>query len=136
MARRRRIRRLDALVLAAPVVLGSVVAGCGDDGGRATGTSLSAAAESGRDISRDEGCAACHGRDGQGGIGPTWTGLAESTVELDDGRAVTADTAYLTRAIVDPSAEKVDGYAVEMPVNDLSDAEIASVIAYIEELSP
>lgn len=117
-----------ALVVAA---LGAGVSACGDD---ATGPSLSADAERGREIARSNGCSACHGSAGQGSAGPPFVGLYGSQVELDDGTTVTADTAYLTEAIRDPDATRVAGYP-DMPGNELDDDEIAAVVAYIRELS-
>jgi cytochrome c oxidase subunit 2 len=89
---------------------------------------------SGEQLSRSSGCAGCHGQDFGGGAGPDWIGLAGSDVELADGTVVVADTAYLTRAIADPSAELVAGYNLRMPANGLSDAEIADIVAFIETL--
>jgi len=54
---------------------------------------------------------------------------------LVDGSTVVADDAYLTRAIADPSAELVDGYTLKMPANNLSDAEVADIVAFIETLA-
>lgn len=88
----------------------------------------------GEQLSRSQGCAGCHGRDFDGGAGPGWIGLAGSEVVLTDGRTVVADTAYLTRAIADPSADLVEGYNLKMPANRLSDAEIADIVAFIETL--
>jgi cytochrome c oxidase subunit 2 len=95
---------------------------------------LTAEGDRGRQVAADAGCAACHGSDGQGGVGPAWTGLAGSTVELEDGSSVTADDDYLHRAIVDPSADVVSGYTVRMPDNELSDDEATAIVAYIAEL--
>jgi cytochrome c oxidase subunit 2 len=95
---------------------------------------LSPQATAGREIALSEGCAACHGSNGEGGVGPPWIGLAGSTVELEGGGAVTADAAYLRRAIVDPEAEIVAGMTVKMPVNELTDGEVDALIAYIQEL--
>lgn len=108
---------------------------CGDDSPTAGGGSEDPAVERGRELSRTRGCAACHGADGQGSLGPAWTGLLGSTVMLDDGSTVTADEPYITHAIVDPTAQVVDGYAVTMPKTDLSDAEVADLVAYISSLS-
>lgn len=83
---------------------------------------------------RDSGCAACHGRNGAGGVGPAWTGLYGSTVELEGGEQVAADEDYLRRSIVDPEAEKVTGYNVVMPDNNLTGPEVDAVVAYIEAL--
>ncbi len=113
-----------APVLAAVLALGA----CGG------GAGLSDLAEQGREISQTRGCAACHGEDGQGDVGPSWLGLFGSTVELEGGGTVLADTDYLRRAIVEPDAEIVAGFTISMPVTNLSEDEIAALIAYIEEL--
>ena len=124
---------VGAAAVGAVLVVGA--AACGDDGGGDAAT-LSEAGRRGRQISNQNGCASCHGSDGQGGVGPTWEGLAGSEVELDDGRVVVADDEYLRRAIVDPSAERTAGYTLQMPQNQLSDSEVDDVIAYIRDLSP
>ena len=91
-------------------------------------------AAQGREIARSSGCSACHGRNGEGGVGPTWSGVYGEPVELEGGETVTADDEYLYRSIADPAVEKVEGYSVVMPNNNLDDDEIAAVIAYIREL--
>jgi mono/diheme cytochrome c family protein len=108
----------------------TVLAACGgeDDSG------LSPAAAEGRQIARDQGCAACHGADGQGGVGPAWVGLAGSAVELEDGSVVPADTEYLRRSITDPAADLVAGYTTKMPEYTLTDAQVDAIVIYIEEL--
>jgi cytochrome c oxidase subunit 2 len=98
------------------------------------GAGLSPLAAQGQEIAQASGCAACHGEDAEGDIGPTWHGLAGSTVELEDGRTVIADADYLRRAIVDPDAEIVAGVSIKMPVTNLSEVEVDALIAYIEEL--
>lgn len=118
------------LLLAAPIV---TLVACGANGD--SGPVLSAAGEAGREITRTNGCSACHGRSGEGGPGPTFVGLYGSVVELDDGTTVTADDEYLYRAIIDPSADRVAGYGFPMPSNDLSDAEVESVLVYLRELA-
>jgi cytochrome c oxidase subunit 2 len=100
--------------------------------GSSSSDELSEAGQRGRRVANSSGCASCHGPDGQGGIGPKWTDLAGSEVTLADGRVVV--DAYLTTAIVDPSAEFVAGFTVQMPTNALSDDEVADVIAYINDL--
>jgi cytochrome c oxidase subunit II len=89
----------------------------------------------GEQLSRSRGCAGCHGQDFGGGAGPEWIGLAGSEVTLADGSTVVADTAYLVRAIADPSAELVADYNLRMPANNLSDSEIADIVAFIETLA-
>jgi cytochrome c oxidase subunit 2 len=54
---------------------------------------------------------------------------------LEDGSTVTADEPYVTEAIVDPAARVVDGYSVTMPKTELTDAEVADLVAYISSLS-
>lgn len=120
-------------VVAAAVFTAATVAACGADG--AGDVALSPAAEAGREVVRSNGCAACHGRNGEGGPGPTFVGLYGSTVELESGETVVADEAYLSESIRDPSAKKVAGYGFPMPENDLTDEQIESVIAFIRELA-
>jgi cytochrome c oxidase subunit 2 len=113
-------------------------AGAGTGSSVVAGTSASpggADAANGEQLSRSMGCAGCHGGDFGGGAGPGWIGLAGSQRTLADGTVVVADTAYLTRAIADPSAEVVADYTLRMPANSLSDAEIADVVAFIETLA-
>ncbi len=86
-------------------------------------------------ISLSSGCAGCHGTNGQGGVGPTWQGLTGSDVELADGTIVVADQEYLIRSIADPSADLRAGYAVQMPRNNLDDAQVADIVAYINDLA-
>jgi cytochrome c oxidase subunit 2 len=139
--------RVARIVMASTVTLlmGVAAVSCGDDGdsesGAATVTNAPGATvagagdpSNGEQLSRSSGCAGCHGQDFGGGAGPGWMGLAGSDVELTDGSVVVADTEYLTRAIADPSAERVAGYNLKMPANGLSDAEIADIVAFIETL--
>jgi cytochrome c oxidase subunit 2 len=117
------------LALAVPVL----VAACGGD---ASGQpDLSPAAAEGRQIAARAGCAACHGPDGDGGTGPAWSGSLGTEIELDDGTTVTVDEPYLARSIADPDAQVRDGFSIQMPRNQLSDDEIAKVVAYIVELN-
>src|SRR5918993_3270223 len=126
---------LQVLALGMPLLLGVVVA-CGDASPSSSPPEPGAgsAAERGQQLARTRGCAACHGADGQGGLGPAWTGLLGSTVELTDGSTVVADEAYVTQSITEPTAKVVDGFALAMPKTDLSDAEVADLVAYIVSL--
>ncbi len=151
MGERRGTQRIGRFAAGAAVTLVMALAAvsCGDDNsetdsGAATATDAPGATSSGgagvgdptigEQLSRSKGCAGCHGQGFGGGAGPGWNGLAGSDVELADGTIVVADTAYLTRAIADPSAELVAGYTLRMPANNLTDAEIADIVAYIETL--
>jgi cytochrome c oxidase subunit II len=130
MARRR--TGLAAVGLCLPVVA-AVAAACGN-GGAGASSDLSAAAKQGQQLARTNGCTACHGAKGQGGIGPAWTGALGSTVTLTDGSTATVDEAYLTRSIKDPAAQVVAGFSVSMPKNNLSDQDVADLVAYISAL--
>ena len=121
-----------AAAAAISVLLLAFAAACGSDG---SDVQLSEAGERGRQVSNSSGCAACHGTKGEGGTGPAWIGLYNAEVELRDGTFVVADEAYLVRAIVEPEADLRAGYTLQMPRNGLSEAEVADVIAYIEDLS-
>jgi cytochrome c oxidase subunit 2 len=96
---------------------------------------LSATGETGRDIVRSNGCAACHGKNGEGGPGPTFVGLYGSTVEIKDGDTVIADDDYLYEAITDPKARIVEGFGFPMPENNLDDDQVESIIAFIRDLA-
>lgn len=94
--------------------------------------------ESGATVAEEAGCLACHTTDGADSTGPTWQGLFGSEVTLTDGSTVVADEDYLRRAIVDPAAEVVEGYAPVMTTgfgDRLSDEEIEALIEYIRSLS-
>jgi cytochrome c oxidase subunit II len=102
--------------------------------GGSSGGELSADAEAGRKVSVNSGCASCHAADGSGGVGPRFIGLYGSQVTLTDGSTVVADDEYIRRSVIDPGAQRVEGYAVNMPTNGLDDDDIEAVLAYIREL--
>jgi cytochrome c oxidase subunit 2 len=138
--RAERARSLRRAVLASCLTLTMALAAvaCGDDDGTPSGDSSGSAAtavERGEELARSKGCAGCHGQDFGGGAGPDWIGLAGSEVTLTDGSTVVADRDYLVRAIANPSAELVEGYNLKMPANNLSDAEIDDIVAFIESLN-
>jgi cytochrome c oxidase subunit 2 len=120
-----------ARALSLVVLVAAPLAACGGDG---DGTALSPEAEAGRAVFRSSGCASCHGPNGDGGVGPQLAGLWGSTVTLDDGSTVVADEAYLYESIADPGAKRVEGFGLRMPTNDLDDAEIRSILVYIEAI--
>lgn len=97
---------------------------------------LSEAASRGEQVAVDSGCQACHGGNWAGGVGPSLVGLAGSTVSLDDGTTVVADDAYLTTSIMEPAAQKIAGFTIVMPANQLTADQVADVVAFIRELTP
>ena len=122
--------------LLATAALAALLTACGGDSGSAVEppVSLTAQGQAGFDAYRNGGCAACHGTAGEGGVGPRLAGLYGTNETLSDGSTVRVDDAYLTLSITDPNAQKVAGYNVPMPQNNLSDTDIAAVVAFIREL--
>lgn len=128
---------LAALVTSALAFAG---AACGADGDTSSPSaagddSAESADARGEQIARSRGCAGCHGQDFDGGAGPSWIGLAGSDVALADGSTIVADQDYLVRAIAEPGADLLEGYSLQMPANNLSDAEIDDVVAFISSLT-
>jgi cytochrome c oxidase subunit 2 len=118
-------------VLLAMVFATTVVAGACSSGGDTTTTP----AARGKAVAMRAGCTSCHGATSIRALGPTWNGLAGSTVKLDDGSTVVADTAYLVESIRAPAAKKVAGYTGAMPVVQLSDDDVIALVAYIGSLA-
>ena len=85
---------------------------------------------------KSSGCLGCHSIDGSKLVGPTWLGLFGSQVPLSDGTTVTADEAYLTESILNPSAKIVAGFETQaMPAfATLTEEEIANILAYLKTL--
>lgn len=131
-------RSLVAVAVTASLGVGALLSACGSDGGSSPDVQLSAAGKRGQQVAKEQGCISCHTADGGKGTGPTWQGLAGSTVKLDDGTEVVADDAYLRQAILQSRGQVVEGYANVMPVYDgeISDAELADLIAYLHDLAP
>jgi cytochrome c oxidase subunit 2 len=84
-------------------------------------------------VAARRGCFNCHTIDGQPHIGPTWAGLFDSRVKLDDGRTVVADDGYLTRSMMDPAADVVAGFKPVMPTyrGVLEEPEVAALVEFI-----
>lgn len=81
-------------------------------------------------------CAGCHSVDGSVGAGPSWENMYGSTVTLEGGETVTADDAYITESIHDPTAKIHQGFTPSMPpFTQLTDDDIAALIAYMKTIS-
>lgn len=117
------------------LVIGLGAVSCGGATEPSAPEGLSPSAQAGWDLTQNKGCVACHGRDGGGGSGPSWIGLAGSTRTLDDGTEVVADRDYLVRAVADPQADQVNGYNILMPQVPLTPTEVASIVDFLEEFS-
>ncbi len=91
----------------------------------------------GEALAASTGCVACHTADGTELVGPSWQGIYGSDRVLESGETVVADDAYLTESIVEPLAKVVAGFQPVMPEgygDQLSDQDLADIIAYIESL--
>jgi cytochrome c oxidase subunit 2 len=127
-------RRIAVLVF----VLGMFAVGCGGSSKPSASTSASDASR-GEDLAGSFACQSCHTTDGSKGTGPTWKGLAGSTVTLADGRHVIADRDYLVRSILAPDADTVAGFpkglmAAALRPYHLSRPEADALANYIESL--
>ncbi len=117
--------------LALAMMVGSLMVGgaCKADEVTATGV-----AGEGQQVAQNKGCTACHSSDGTRAAGPTWKGLWESQVTLEDGSTVTADRAYIIESIRQPQAKIVKGSVGVMAKGDLTNEEIDTLIEYLKTL--
>lgn len=90
--------------------------------------------QQGRALADSKGCVACHTVDGSARVGPTWKGLHGKTETMADGSTALVDEAYLRSFIRDPRARQVKGFPPVMPKIELSDEELAALVAYIQSL--
>ncbi|MBY5920256.1 cytochrome c oxidase subunit II [Ferrimonas balearica] len=95
-------------------------------------TTLSPLAREGEKLATEQGCMGCHGF-AASPLGPSWSGIYGRAEVMSDGTELTVDDAYLIESIREPAAKLVQGYANVMPPYDLSDQQIAALIAYMKE---
>lgn len=88
----------------------------------------------GRAVAEEKGCTGCHSDDGSELVGPTFKGLWGRRTVLEGGRRVTVDEPYFVRSVRTPSAELVRGYPDAMPEEELTDAQIQDLIAWVKTL--
>lgn len=98
----------------------------------ATGGAASVA--QGQALSQSKGCVACHTVDGSPRVGPSWKGLYGKLETMSDGSTARVDEAYLQSFIRNPQARQVKGFPPVMPRIELSDEELAALVAYIQSL--
>jgi cytochrome c oxidase subunit 2 len=89
----------------------------------------------GRALAQSKACLGCHSTDGSASAGPSWKGLYGKTETLATGASVKVDDAYIKRSILEPQADVVKGFAPIMPKTQLSEDEVAALLAYIRSLS-
>jgi mono/diheme cytochrome c family protein len=99
-------------------------------------TDVSQLQAAGQQIWSTQGCQGCHTLDGSAAVGPTWAGLWMAEIPLADGRTVTADEAYIQRAIWEPNAEIHQGFQPIMPSYQgvLDENQVRAVIEFIKTL--
>ncbi|MBA2605009.1 MAG: cytochrome c oxidase subunit II [Acidobacteria bacterium] len=102
------------------------------DGGPADGTPVDAGAK----LFQDLACHTCHQQDSQG-RGPVLTNLFGSRVQLQDGRTVVADEAYIRESIVNPQAMVKAGFQPLMPTFQglVTEEQLLQLISYVRSLS-
>jgi len=71
------------------------------------------------------------------GARPNLQGLFGKTVQLEDGRTVTADENYIRESILDPGAKVVQGFKPVMPTFQgiISEEQLNALVAYVKSLS-
>lgn len=92
----------------------------------------------GKWVHKVNSCNACHSLDGSEGVATSYLALFGTIVQFADGTAGVRDEAYLRRAILDPAAQSVKGFAPVMPSykDVLSEEQVDGVIALIKSLNP
>lgn len=120
-------RRL--LLVGGLAAIGLLAGACGAGSDAAQQSDLG---KEGGDAFEKLGCGACHGD--EDGVGPSLVGLFGSEETLEGGETVKVDDAYLERSILEPEADQVEGFTTKMPVTNVSDNELASILVYLQEL--
>ena len=85
-----------------------------------------------------KGCLICHRLDGTRGAGPSLLGIhgrTETVIENGKEKTIVVDDTYLRRALKEPSAEIVKGYADVMPpVPNLTDQDLQLIVDTLKQL--
>jgi len=95
------------------------------------------AVEQGQALFTQFGCVTCHVENAQGRC-PSLRNVYGRPVQLEDGRTVTADDAYVRESILHPNAKIVKGYKPDvMPVFDgqVSEEDLVQLLVYVKSLS-
>lgn len=99
-----------------------------------TGSTTPAVA--GQQLYQTLGCASCHGAEGEGGRGPSLTGIFGKEQALQNGQSVRVDEGYIRESILNPQAKLVVGFGPIMPTfqGQVSEDQLVQLIAYIKSL--
>jgi cytochrome c2 len=113
---------------AAPTLTTTGPSGGGSGGG---------ASAAGATLFQNLGCSGCHSLSGQRLTGPPLNGLFGTKVQLDNGKTVTADEAYLLQSIEDPDADVVKGFpkgimSATIRPHSVSPAKAKALVAFIK----
>jgi cytochrome c2 len=79
----------------------------------------------GKALYSSDSCSGCHSLTGSSGAGPSFKGVAGSSVALASGQKVTADDTYLQESILDPDAQIVKGFHPGLMAPAISSYELA-----------
>lgn len=92
------------------------------------------AAELGKLLYTNVGCATCHSLDGTRGQGPSWKGIFGQEHAMSDGRKMLVDENYVRTSILQPQAMVVQGFEGIMPTYQglLRDYQIKALIEFIK----
>lgn len=80
-------------------------------------------------------CTSCHSLDGSKLVGPSFKGIYQRDVEIEGGPSIKADDAYITEAILYPSAKISKGYQNMMPPvygTQFKEQDIKDIIEYLK----
>lgn len=97
--------------------------------------------EAGYNLTKNNGCIACHSTDGTKLVGPSFKGIfgtQKVVITGDDERTITVDEAYIINSIKHPNDDVVKDYMKGlMPGYDgqISDEDIDKIVFYIKSLS-
>jgi cytochrome c oxidase subunit II len=96
-------------------------------------------ASGGPTIARGEGvynkiCVACHSVDGSRKVGPSFQALWGRQSQMESGAAIIVDETYFRRSMLQPNLDVVKGYAPAMPVQQLPEADIQSLMLFIQNI--
>ncbi|HUA12871.1 MAG TPA: c-type cytochrome [Solirubrobacteraceae bacterium] len=140
---------MKRLLAAAGALAALAVTGCGASSPTVTSKVIPTATAAqgkgivgrGAKLYEEDGCEGCHSLNGTRMTGPSWKGLAGSTVHLANGRTLVASNAYLKDHILDPNAWTVKGYPGEVMAAAIEELhlakhpqDVAALVAFIDSL--
>ncbi len=85
----------------------------------------------------EKGCVACHSIDGGPRVGPTFKGLIgkmETVLRNGKEQTVVVDESYVRNYILHPNMDVIKGFQPIMPVINMTEDEINSLVSYLKEL--